>query len=300
MKMIFGVSLSLVVAMGAEAEIRKPFTEAVQGTNGVAWLAAAGITNPADVAALQGGLDESATLDIILRAGSASAYSEAFSKEFDNMSSVDQAKVRERVASAPRDPDFHVWLTALPEGERMFYKTDLVKSEAASFRQHPTYAALYCDYVFLTSPLGGTYSRSIPVHRQIEAVLAPELVSPSIIRLLKEAIAARLVPAAIAKLGKERKSYVSKNGKSLLDGMIAPALAALNAPLCKDLEAELEKLGIKVDSVADRAPLKAWSDERVDELWMGKTLSDDALARVAVALGVDGFNDLKARYNGEK
>lgn len=298
MKMIFGVSLSLVVAMGAEAEIRKPFTEAVQGTNGVAWLAAAGITNPADVAALQGGLDESATLDVVLRAGSPGAFNAAFRYQFDSMSAADKTKVREWVASVPRDANFGVWLKALPENERLLYAADLDRTLESSVKSTPVYTKLFRDYGVLTD--AGVFSVSAPVHRQIETLLAPEVVAATVITQLKNAIAARLVPAATTKLGKERKSFVTKNGKNPLEDAIAPALSALNAPLCSGLEDELRKLGIAVDADIDRAPLQAWADARVDELWAGKTFGDDVFARLVVVLGVDGFNDLKARYNGEK
>ena len=97
------------------------------------------------------------------------------------------------------------------------------------------------------------------------------------------------------------QSYVEKDGvnplKSYMDGIVE----AMDAPRMSGFEECFVKIG-RSDVVLDRSFLP--SDDEVQEIVRAVMIDDIGIKSVRgillVALGVEGYNDVVARYNGEK
>lgn len=311
MTKFFGSSVSGLVAAGVFvstsllAEIHPDFVTRVAGTNGASWLVQCGVTNSSLRTAIQEAAaagSEAALVDALLSSPSAAGlFKPAFAAAgFGKLSPDSQTKFREavRAAAVAGGPAFPTLVSFLPKEERQEYRARIYEIRSVVAQTEPLRSALFIDFGILDDI--GVYSTAVPIRRHLEALFAAEPSVKGFCENIRKSLASRLAPAALAKFAKERRSYVTKDGKNPLAEAIAPALAALNAPLCAGLEKELRDLGIDAGPDIDRGPLQAYGDSLVEKLWSGKILLDGELDRLVVVLGVDGFNDLKAKYNGEK
>lgn len=96
------------------------------------------------------------------------------------------------------------------------------------------------------------------------------------------------------------ESYVTKDGVNPLQPYVDDFTAAINAPKMTGFEECLSKIGLNVGLDRSKIP----TDQEIQDLVYSIMIDDVQLsawkAKLIVYLGVDGYNDMVSRYNGEK
>lgn len=258
-------------------------------------LRAWGLTNATDAAAVLA-WEEAETVDRALAAGAYGLIYEISRRDALGPESVE--KIRQAMLSEPEPPRLTIGIVRnLPRQERQAFAELLYAAVPVSLPDRPVYGRHLVRHLALGD--GSFYSSQAGVEEFAELLLAAEAMDLKMAEDLKIRIRDRAVDLARRKLREDGKSFVMQNGVNPLAEAIRPVVDALNAPLCEGLEGALRGLGADV-AEQDRAELVRLAGEWQERLLWGE-LTDvetrNVLGKVAVALGVEGFNALVEVYN---
>ena len=133
----------------------------------------------------------------------------------------------------------------------------------------------------------------------VQVLLAPDLMTMGEALEMKNAIKQHVVRLARLKCRAEGRSFVTKNNVNPLVQKVGPVVKALNAPQCVGLEESLRALDVDVSDV-DRSLLQKTIAPWQATIMTGDTDGQAYLGKIAVVLGVEGFNKFVAEYNDGK
>lgn len=185
-----------------------------------------------------------------------------------------------------------------PLDQRDVFRPTLEAALPVRFADRPVYGRLYIEQTVLRGV--PCFSTRVPVEDLVDVLLANEAMSVDNVRQCKEAIKQQAIILARLNLRAEGKSFVTpKDGPNPLAERVAPVVAALNAPACEGLEAELRKLGLSIDDVDRSGPAAAaevWKAEIMSGAMSGSA-AGQVLGKLAVVLGPEAYNRFVDEYN---
>jgi hypothetical protein len=255
-----------------------------------------GIKDPATVAALRESWDEDLLVDAALAARAYGLL--AWAERSDGLSEASGRKIYDVLRTETNAPSAVLDVVrAVPVELRAELEPMLQELIGGRYPGQPVFGAHVVKYALVRDiPV---FSVEVEIADLVKLLLASEPVQMTHAAQVKNVIRAAAVNLVKSKLRAEGKSFVVQDGVNPLAEGIRPVVDALNAPGCSGLEAALRGLGGEVQDV-DRTELDAlagvWrSAIMAGELYGGEM--NKVLGKLAVALGVDGFNAFVDHYN---
>ena len=259
-------------------------------------LAARGITNAQEQAAIMADWDETALVDGALHRKAFALIEQALAT--DKLTATSMQKIKEALLAEKVMPTAALNIVKrYPVNERADFAKGLEGTVAQRYPAMPEFRRLFLKYSVLRDmPLFGA---GVNEEDWVRWLLAGEPMDVATAQGLKEAIKARAVLLARSKLRAEGKTFVVKNGVNPLVAKVQPVVEALNAPECAGIEEALRGVGCAMGNV-DRKEMRQMAKKWSTEVMQGELIESAAgqvLGKVAVALGAEGYKKFVDVYN---
>jgi len=300
MKKAASLAVAVLVAAGvcegAELTGMKRWAERVGPATVSKRLTGWGVKDAEDREAMTAAWDEGTVVE---RALAAKAYYVlAWAGRHDRLSPESVRKIREALVAEAQAPKAAMEVVRrLPAEAKAGFEKMVYDLVPVRFPGTPVFGRHYVKHVVLEG--GAFVSARTDVKDMVELLLAPEPLEMRYTSATKKAIKDAAVVMARMKLRADGKSFVVKDGVNPLSEAIRPVVEALNAAGCVGIESALRALGAEVPDM-DRSGLVALAAKWQEDLMAGRMSSGraaDISGKLAVALGVDGFNAFVNVYN---